>query len=34
MENPIIDTTGELERSVQIVAEVEGHYSVLPFTYP
>jgi hypothetical protein len=34
MESPILDEVGERGRSVQIVAEVEGHYSVLPFTYP
>jgi hypothetical protein len=34
MESPILDEAGERGKSVQIVAEVEGHYSVLPFTYP
>ncbi len=34
MENPIEDpTTGSL-RTVQIVIEVEGYYSLVPFTYP
>lgn len=34
MEHPILDRRGERARSLQIVAEVEGHYSVLPFTVP
>ena len=34
MEHPIMDDLGERARSLQIVAEVEGHYSVLPFTVP
>jgi hypothetical protein len=34
MEHPIIDESGEWARSLQIVAEVEGYYSVLPFTVP
>jgi hypothetical protein len=34
MEHPILDERGEMARSLQIVAEVEGHYSVLPFTVP
>jgi hypothetical protein len=34
MEHPILDERGEMARSLQIVAEVEGYYSVLPFTVP
>lgn len=34
MEHPILDDEGERTRSLQIVAEVEGYYSVLPFTVP
>jgi hypothetical protein len=34
MEHPILDERGEISRSLQIVAEVEGYYSVLPFTVP
>jgi hypothetical protein len=34
MEHPILDERGEWARSLQIVAEVEGYYSVLPFTVP
>lgn len=34
MEHPILDARGEWARSLQIVAEVEGYYSVLPFTVP
>lgn len=34
MEHPIIDERGERARSLQIVAEVEGYYAVLPFTVP
>jgi hypothetical protein len=34
MEHPILDERGEMARSLQIVAEVEGYYSVLPFTMP
>jgi len=34
MEHPIMDDLEERARSLQIVAEVEGHYSVLPFTVP
>jgi hypothetical protein len=33
MEHPLVDPDGERERSLQIVSEVEGHYSVLPFTH-
>jgi hypothetical protein len=34
MEHPIHDDAGERARSLQIVFEVEGFYSVLPFTVP
>ena len=34
MEHPLEDGRGERVRSLQIVAEVEGRYSVLPFTSP
>ncbi len=34
MEHPILDERGEWARSLQIMAEVEGYYSVLPFTVP
>jgi hypothetical protein len=34
MDHPILDELGERARSLQIVAEVEGYYSVLPFTAP
>jgi hypothetical protein len=34
MEHPIVDETGARAKSLQIVAEVEGYYSVLPFTVP
>jgi hypothetical protein len=34
MEHPLEDKRGERVRSLQIVAEVEGRYSVLPFTAP
>jgi len=34
MEHPILDDQGERAKSLQIVAEVEGYYSVLPFTVP
>jgi hypothetical protein len=34
MEHPVLDDTGERARSLQIVFEVEGYYSVLPFTVP
>jgi hypothetical protein len=34
MGSQILDVDGVRGRSVQIVAEVEGHYSVLPFTVP
>jgi hypothetical protein len=34
MEHPILDESGDWARSLQIVAEVEGYYSVLPFTVP
>ena len=34
MEHPLEDVRGERVRSLQIVAEVEGRYSVLPFTAP
>ena len=34
MEHPILDERGEWAKSLQIVAEVEGYYSVLPFTVP
>jgi len=34
MEHPILDDAGERARSLQIVFEVEGYYSVLPFTVP
>ncbi|MCJ2539977.1 MAG: hypothetical protein LN414_01755, partial [Candidatus Thermoplasmatota archaeon] len=34
MEHPILDDAGELAKSLQIVAEVEGYFSVLPFTVP
>ncbi|UCC93565.1 MAG: hypothetical protein JSW25_02570, partial [Thermoplasmata archaeon] len=34
MEHPILDDVEEQARSLQIVFEVEGYYSVLPFTVP
>jgi hypothetical protein len=34
MEHPILDDKGERGKSLQIVAEVEGYFSVLPFTVP
>lgn len=34
MEHPILDDAGERAKSLQIVAEVEGYFSVLPFTVP
>ena len=34
MDHPIVDDRGERARSLQIVAEVEGYYTVLPFTAP
>ncbi|NIP35498.1 MAG: hypothetical protein GWN18_11135 [Thermoplasmata archaeon] len=34
MEHQILDESGDWARSLQIVAEVEGYYSVLPFTVP
>ncbi len=34
MEHPILDRRGERAKSLQIVAEVEGFYNVLPFTVP
>ena len=34
MEHPILNGAEDRARSLQIVAEVEGYYSVLPFTVP
>ncbi len=34
MDHPIVDDMEERARSLQIVAEVEGYYTVLPFTAP